>query len=312
MAPLTIGRYRTRQLLAREHGKRPKYPPVFVLGPPRCGSTLFYQAMITKFHLCYFQNRMMEQPFKVPLVATRKEPGGEGYRADFVSDHGSTRSPMGPHEGFPFWRRFYPRKVHDYVATHSCSQAQAREMIATVAFLTRFFDAPFFAKNLEMSLRLKSLQVLFPEACFLTVKRDPRAIAASILNARRTLHGDEAVWWSMRPQDYASWVDLPYAQQIAWQVRSVYETIVRDLEVPQRSFSFYYEDFCQDPASITDEVAAFLESHRVPMEKTGQWLPDRFEAKKTIALNERELEAVERVFSEPGFPDLVSYRVAPL
>ena len=90
----------------------------------------------------------------------------------------------GPHEGGYFWRRFYPRIVHDYVGEHKLSEFEENEIRNTIKFLQIYFSAPFLSKNMEMSVRLNSLQKFIPEAIFILMIRDPRATASSLLQAR--------------------------------------------------------------------------------------------------------------------------------
>lgn len=40
------------------------YPPIFILGLPRTGSTLLYQLCARRFQTCYLSNFMMKDPQK--------------------------------------------------------------------------------------------------------------------------------------------------------------------------------------------------------------------------------------------------------
>ena len=186
-----------------QYEKRPlKYQPIFIIGPPRCGSTLLYQVMVHRFKFAYLQNRMVLRKYSIPLYTSKYIDRNESYHSDFVSHHGRTKQPNAPHEGYLFWRRFYPRKVHDYVTQNELSLQQIFEIRNTIKFLTNFYNAPFLSKNMEIGLRLNSIQEIFPDAIYIVVKRDPRATASSLLNARLADYNSKDVWWSIRPKEY--------------------------------------------------------------------------------------------------------------
>ena len=45
------------------------YPVIFIIGPPRTGSTLLYQLITICFKVCYFSNFMMRFPFSPCYIA---------------------------------------------------------------------------------------------------------------------------------------------------------------------------------------------------------------------------------------------------
>ncbi|MEM7233841.1 MAG: sulfotransferase [Planctomycetota bacterium] len=297
------------RLLEAQRDRKLSDPPTFLLGPPRCGSTLFYQALIHRYRFGYFQNRMMDRPSAVPLITSREIPRDSTYRSDFRNSHGATTDASGPHEAFPFWRRFYPRRIHDEVDSGALCSHERDEIRHTVRFLEEHFRAPFVSKNLEMSLRLRSLQEIFPRAAFVLIRRDPRSVAASILNARRELLGDENAWWSMRPASYESARSKRPWEQVAEQIISAYEAVRRDLRDPAACLEIDYEEFCDDPSGVTDQVAEFLRSRGVRnLEPSGHELPPYFARKRELSLQTEERKGLEARFEAGGLTDWIPFR----
>jgi len=295
----SLARRRRNLALLSEYQHRPlTVPPVFVLGAPRCGSTLFYQAMIHTNRFCYLQNRMMRHRYSLADYTARHVRPDIDYRSDFDNAFGRTDGDSGPHEGFPFWRRFYPRKVHDYVFEHSLDDDAAGEIQNTVKFLTDYFQAPFFSKNLEMSLRLRSLQKVFPDAVYIVLYRNPMNIAASILDARRRLMGHPDRWWSMRPSQYLRLLKRPNYMQICFQIIHVYESIRNDLSNKDRALAVRYEDFCRQPMREINRVRNFLETHGLTVASTGAVIHEPFEVRSRQAFSSQQAEEMEEAFSK--------------
>ncbi len=284
-----LSEYEDRNLTAR---------PVFVLGAPRCGSTLFYQAMIHTNRFCYLQNRMMRHRYSLADYTARCIHPDIDYRSDFQNAFGRTDGESGPHEGFPFWRRFYPRKIHDYIFEHTLDGDAVREIRCTIRFLADYFEAPFFSKNLEMSLRLRSLQKVFPDAVYIVLYRDPMSIAASILDARKRLMGNPDRWWSMRPSQYSELLTRPRHMQICFQIIHVYEAIHNDLANKDRALAVRYEDFCRQPMCEIDRAREFLDAQGLAVASTGADIHEPFEVRSRLVFSPQETAEMEETFSK--------------
>ena len=262
--------------------------PIFIIGPPRCGSTLLYQAMVHCFDLCFFTNEMMRRPAQVPMNIHYRRLG-LAPGSSFQSNYGQTDGDRSPHEGYPFWRRFYPRNEHDYVERHCLSDAEVEEMRSTVKFMEHHYGSPFLSKNIENALRIKSLSVVYPEALYIVLKRDPRAIAISILSGRMKLREDKKDWFGMRPINYSNLVDLPIANQIAEQILQAYDSFYSDVET-DRVFELYYEDFCKSPEALIEQIGSYLNGRKIRVKKTGGLLPRSFPLGDSSDLDSDALE----------------------
>ena len=47
------------------------FRPIFIIGPPRSGSTLLYQVLIHRYYFCYLQNRMEKHRFSIPIYVAK-------------------------------------------------------------------------------------------------------------------------------------------------------------------------------------------------------------------------------------------------
>lgn len=282
--------------------------PIFLLGPPRSGSTLIYQSIAHSARFAYFHKCMMNYPYAICEYTQRNISPCFVYKSTFSNKYGKTEHINGPSEGFRFWRRFYPRKGSDYVSSFTLTAPEKAESRGTIGFLGHYFSGPFLSKELEMALRLRSLQELFPNAIYVVLLRDPRAIAASILTARVKNTGRRDAWWAMQPSNYVKWTGLPAHLQVANQVTSVYQTIFKDLRSSSNFTYIRYEDFCKGPERAIQNLFQYLSDKGLALTRTG-YLPRSFPLKKTLEMCSHELSDIERVFRYYNLEARVPFRL---
>ena len=284
-----------------------QWRPVFIIGPPRSGSTLLYQLMTHRYKFAYLQNQMEPHHYSIALHSQKHIDTAKSYNSDFQSVHGLTKNPNGPHEGGYFWRRFFPRDVHDYIAEHKLSKAEDFEIINTLKFLERHFDVPFLSKNMEAGVRLRSLRKLFPEALYIVMKRDPRATASSLLKVRLDMYGSKEEWWSIRPKEYEDLIKLPHYEQVAYQVVNIYKAIFQDLPDDCPRIDVQYEDLCENPLETMAALSSEMQSHNIKLVDNFVEAPSKFPVKKNFLFSEKELGRVEKIFTETGVTSQIPF-----
>lgn len=254
--------------------------PVFVLGAPRCGSTLFFQALTTAFDLAYLSNahcRFCGSPSLVERVA---RPLDGRAPSDFRSDHGVARGSTAPSECGEWWYRFFPREVR-FDHPGNVAGRKINQFRRSLQKLTLASGRSVVFKNLYASLRLPAIREGAPEAVFLVVRRNRFHHAASILRARYKANGNYDDWFSTpAPSMYDRRGRSP-AEQVVRQIDEIYGII--DLELTAgahgRCLDIQYESFCADPRGCMRRVAAFFDTTGVRAESLHA-LPESFEARE--------------------------------
>ncbi len=283
------------------------FPPIFIIGPPRSGSTLLYQLLTHRYKFAYLQNQMKPHNYSIAWFTRKHIDPSEKYYSDFKSEHGQTAKPNGPHEGGYFWRRFYPRRIHDYVFEHNLSPQEDFEIINTLKFLSHHFQAPFLSKNMEAGVRLRSIQQLFPKAVYVLVKRDPRAVASSLLNVRLDIYGSKETWWSIRPKEYEELSKLPYYEQLAYQVAYIYKVNFEDIQDAGRLITVQYEDLCENPLATLEALKLELEKKGIGFKDNNPDIPPQFPLRKNFYFTSEELKRIESIFKETGILENVPF-----
>jgi hypothetical protein len=263
---------------------QPQQPQLFILGMPRSGTTLIYQAIVHRLKVAYFTNGVGDNP-RAPCVTTWLQTRRHGdYQSDFRSQYGKVHGEVAPREAGSFWGRSFG--LHDYVRFEDVPSARVRALRTTIAWIERIHgNAPFVNKNVKHMLRVDALARIFPESRFLVVERDPRDVALSVLRARRSQPHPEQ-WWSVRPRNYTQLLELPAAEQVAQQLASLHDRLCADVMLlpASRVTVVRYEQFCADPETLIRTLKPLL---RNPVEKNPALQP--FASSKNDAASDEEL-----------------------
>ena len=245
-------------------------PPVFILGAPRSGTSLFYELLVTRYAFSYFSN-LAHRFYKTPAAATFFGRSLIGrYKASYSSDYGHIAGWSAPNEGGWIWQRWL--EDGDWMDETALPGSFLTEMRATLAAHEAILQAPFVNKNVMHSNRIRLLDALFPGCLFIEVRRDMADTARSIIRAQRRNKGpqvDADAWWSVRPSNTRAGDVITRA---ALQVNGVAEDIARDVAVigAHRHCSVIYEAFCTNTEDTLQQVASFLAGQGVHVRKKNE------------------------------------------
>lgn len=237
-------------------------PVIFILGSPRTGSTLFYQALVRAFRLPYLCNLANDLFAAAPaLVAPLLQHVLPELDITFTSAYGKTQGPFQPSEGSGIVRRWCGGGHPSQVTSTQVLPAQREHMARTLAAYHAVFRKPIVIKNAWNCFRVRNLAELFPNAYFLWIRRDLTKSSLSDLAARYTVHGDPHAWNSATPACVDKLRELPYWAQVV-ENQYEYSHAVEDAFqrfAPQVHGAFWHEDFLKNPAAIMDQLAHQLE-----------------------------------------------------
>ncbi len=163
----------TLESIEKESVKKYKnldYPIVFIVAPPRSGTTLLYQLLTLKYDFFYPTN-FMAKFYKAPYILAKMIENLEFDRetSDFQSTLGNTNSFLEPHEWGWFWQRFFFEN-DDTLYNELCA-------------LQSLYKKPMIFKNIYFNYEIQKLNKLCKEAVFLRIRRDPYEVIFSIYNA---------------------------------------------------------------------------------------------------------------------------------
>jgi omega-hydroxy-beta-dihydromenaquinone-9 sulfotransferase len=237
--------------------------PLFIVGCGRSGTTIIYDLICNHPDLAWFSNYMDRAPGLPPVACLSRLRRLRSVRAS------SSRYAPRPVEGYAIWDRWsVPDRArrNAWLTESDLDPRQLRQLHRLVNACMRWGGRRRFVnKNTRNSRRIRYLHAAFPDARFVHVMRDPRAVVASLLNVH--WWADLPLWWcddqTPRQLVNAGRADVSVAAE-HW-VRSV-SRILEDLGglPPEWYLDVRYEEFAAQPESVLDEIQRFgeLESSR--------------------------------------------------
>lgn len=262
-------------------------PVVLVVGPPRSGTTLLYELLVTGCRFAYFSNAA-HRLHRSPVAATRLfRPVIRRWRGSFESEHGRIRGWGAPCEAGWIWNRWMPGSAP--MDETDVGAMPVETMRRTVGAIARILDAPFLTKNVNHSVRLRALDAVFPGCIVIEIRRDDADTIRSIYRLRRSRSGEAGVrsWLSVKPRAWARMRDAGPIEQIAAQVQGVRADIEHDIRWlgAERRLVLSYESLCRDPRGELERIERFLGARGMTIQRR-QDIPESFDRPVSRPLDE--------------------------
>lgn len=195
--------YLVDTIIASRSSKKVSFPPVFVIGAPRTGSTIFYQLLTSNYQVGYISN-LVHLFYKFPFLGFKVQRWVYGNRphAIFQSNEGNTYmyGKNGPSECTLFWKEKWPSR--HYLAAKDLSVDQKNFYKKRITALSKQLGMPIIFKNLSIGQRLGVIREIFPDAKLIWVKREQADTINSILRARKKYNVATNQLWSLKPKEY--------------------------------------------------------------------------------------------------------------
>ena len=185
-----------------QYGNQPlKHQPVFIIGAPRTGSTILYQALTNLYNVLYVDNLTcrLHRNFFFGFWLSQKLFGAKPHN-NYQADHGSTKGLHSPSECGQFWYRWLPRD-HHFIDYEEITPQMVKDIRREITAVSNYFDKPIVFKNLNAGQRIRLLTKCFPDAKFVFITRDPVHTSQAILQSKRFLKLRDTDFWSIMPQN---------------------------------------------------------------------------------------------------------------
>jgi hypothetical protein len=154
--------------------------PILIIGSPGSGTTLLYQTLSSHRDVAYITHNM----FRAGLRRHGRLLG-DRRKALFVFQNLIHRDPNSnlPHEADVLWMTYFG--YYNYMTEKDYSEEMAAYFRKKVLQVQNIWGrSRFVNKNLQNSFRVRLLNAIFPDAKFVHIIRDGRAVAFSILNKK--------------------------------------------------------------------------------------------------------------------------------
>ena len=245
-------------------------PPVFIIGPPRSGTTVLYQLLCKYFNFGYTNNFVADW-YNIPITATRLYNifSSQNSSIELTSNFGKSSNLSGPNEFGKFWYRWFSI-THELIDNHSLSENKLR---LEIAGLTKIYQKPMLFKNVINSMRINALSEIFDNSIFIVLNRDNLDIAQSILNARIALYNNKNHSWSVITSALQTDPDIPYYKQIVGQIKGVTSNInLARKNIGDNKFIFVdYKELCNDTTQVLKSVHSQLNTKGIRVDTNNNY-----------------------------------------
>jgi hypothetical protein len=248
--------------------------PVFIIAPPRSGSTLLFECLAQFPEFTAFTDR----------------EGTFIWRRVLPYDKRRTVSDFIAPDEFSAWRRL---QVKSFFYAISALRYPAERRRDRFQRLVRQPRMRYLDKTISNCFRLDLIQEMFPDASFVFLTRDPRSNIASMISGWpelqrfgkpvlteyvRAVESTVPHWTYAAPPGWRGVLDRELAEICAWSWQQHAEEILRFRESVTPGHLLRYEDLVQDPVSavtslageldleVTDDIVRYLK--RPPLSRT--------------------------------------------
>ena len=242
--------------------------PLFLVGAPRSGTTLLYKALCLHPDVAFISNWGRRAPGLPPLALLNRLPRHlpEARRAAWFGPEAANAYAYGRRR--PLWERLFPAPVEGEPLYRRCGIGEdgegppdpqvAARLRRSFAAVERFAGGSLLvSKRIANNRRIGLLAAVFPEARFVHLIRDGRAVAFSL--SRVDWWQDDVVWWyGGTPRRWTDEGGDPWELCARHWVRELaaIEQGLRVVPGPQR-LEIRYEELVEGPIAGVRRVAAF-------------------------------------------------------
>ncbi|RMG96146.1 MAG: sulfotransferase [Chloroflexi bacterium] len=250
-----------------------RYSPVFLVAPPRAGTTLTRQLIAWALPTSYLTNllmmgwRSLKRPLPLSTARLVTRFGWHHFDATFESNYGYTEGRGAPAEAEPVWDYWFGVR-YTAVSPDQLSLAQKTQIYQAVAGTEHAFGYPFVNKTTVLSLRIRALVDIFPNALFINIVRDPLDTAQSIYRARKSGYDR---WLGPKPPQCKP-DGQPVWQQVCDQVYYTEQFIAQERAIVGDScfLDIHYKSLCAQPRQEIARIARFMNEHGAPVPQPRQ------------------------------------------
>jgi hypothetical protein len=210
--------------------------PIFILGAPRSGTSVLYEKLARHPDLAWISNITKKVPRS--LLVTRAI-------MLFRDDHRPT-------EAKKIWKKF--SRSPDASRPIEEATPRVRRFLRRVVRnnLKLFGKSRFLSKDPGNSLRMEFLDAIFPDALFVHIIRDGRAVAYSALRSRRK----RGAFYGIKIPGWRDLADRPMVEACGLQWERTVEAVIASAEgfPAERYMQVRYEDFTASPEETLEAI----------------------------------------------------------
>lgn len=278
--------------------------PVFVIGCPRSGTQLLYNLLTAHKEFAYL------------TFATCREPSRLLW-ANKMAVTFRLKNRLLPMEGNAIWERHLPGTeghktlpVNHFVTEGDLTYEARKDFKTIIKKQCYWFQRHRFLNKCPFhSVRVRYLHALFPDAIFLHIIRDARAVTRSILEKRRFWFGNSNTFWNVKPRKWRDLLERDPIESAALQWQRLIKDIRDQAEYLGLDESRYgevlYSDLVDQPERTLRKIFQTVDlcfdgwdKEKGPKVRTG--LNEKWKAE----FSQREVKIIEEIMADSDWHNL--------
>lgn len=231
--------------------------PIFFIGAPRSGTTIIFESFSSHENLSWFSNWFHKHP-TAPIVSLLSRltflPISRGAKA--YSRHRLLRHFPYASECYPVWQNLCGEKfLFDFLLEKTANEIETKKTIHFIKKVMLFQGKDRFTAKITGPSRITFLNSIFPDAIFVHIIRDGRAVVNSLMKVGfwKRDGGYKNPWWTNGLTDedmevYENHDKSPLALAAVQWRRIIYAARNEALGISEdRYLEIKYEDFMNNP-----------------------------------------------------------------
>jgi len=299
ITPLLKQRERKMRLRYRGEGE---YPPTFIIGAPRSGSTLLYQTLVNTQFFIYINNF-------THIFASCLFTGFELYHSfhkkekevNYTSNYGDTQKTgwQGPSECARFWYYYFPKSSSEPLVENILSEKGEAFYVDYINGLSNKYGKPFLFKNLSVGSRIPVIENLFQNARYVVIERDWYYNAQSIYLARKKKGISANEWWSLKPRGFEQLLGESQEKIAVRQVKDTRSQVEADLKrvSSERKIKVSYESLVKAPRETLGLIKEKFDLGNHSLEMLPQEFPNGNKVKVSLRTEQRLIQEIKKASS---------------
>jgi len=177
------------------------YKPIFIIGVPRSGTTIIFEAFSVHEDLAWFSNMLGRFPDIPEISILNRLSFTNVLRGNKRQNKAHSRLrnifPY-PTECYPAWKSYCGDKfLYDYLIDQAASENEKKRTVRNILKVIRYHGKKRFAAKITGPSRMNYISSIFPDAKFIHIVRDARAVVNSLMNVDFWTESDKLnkPWW---------------------------------------------------------------------------------------------------------------------
>lgn len=251
------------------------FPIIFIVAPPRSGSTLTYQIVNRGTNSIYISN-LWNLLYAIPYIGGRFVK--KNYRNNiFSSDKGLVQGVNGESEGMRFWSFWIGQDLEEKENKVSVGRLKYIKSVFSTLINKR---TPLISGYLGNIFVLDFLRNVFPGSVFIYLKRDELSNIYSMIKTYKEFekNRNNFKWMSVKPKGWEEKIDEDVVEKVIWQYKSIKKKIESSIS-EKDTLIVNYDEICNNPHNFLKNLKQFVSQHNIDLDLKLESVPSTFISK---------------------------------